>query len=106
MTTVHPLRDVLSGSAPPADAAEIAQQIQLQTAAALLPEQEWCEDCSRDDDPVADPEGDATGMPQDVVDRSIEPLALPADWDPEWGAGPLYDVARLACGHTVSRPAS
>jgi hypothetical protein len=98
MTAVR-LLDVLLGA--PSDSDAIAQQIIMQTAAALLPEQEWCDSCSRDDDPGADP-----GMPQDVVRRDTEPLPLPEDWESAWGPAPHYDVTYLACGHTVARLAS
>lgn len=101
MTLTHPVCDVLVGSAPHEEAHAIAQQIRDQNLSARLPEQEWCEDCSPDVDVAAEP-----GMPQDVVDRSIEPLILPPDWDPDWGPAPLYDVAYLACGHTLAHLAS
>lgn len=98
-----PFRDVVSRSTPET-AEAIAQQIHEQTLAVLLPEQEWCEDCSRDDGPGAD-----SGMPQDIVGRSIEPMKLSPDWNPDrddgWGPGALYDVIYLACGHTVAHPA-
>lgn len=103
MTIARPLHDVID-DAPPSDA--IAQQIQLQAAAALLPEQEWCGGCTPGDDPVPDVEGGIPGMPQDVVLRTTEPLPLPADWKAAWGPAPLYDIAHLACGHTVARRAS
>lgn len=101
MTIAHSLGNVLSDSAPSEDAENIAQQIKDQNVAPLLPEQEWCEDCSGCNDPAAEP-----GMPQDVVNRSVEQLTLPSDWDPGWGHGPLYDVTYLACGHTLARLAS
>lgn len=72
VTLTHPVRDVLFGSAPHEEAHAIAQQIRDQNLSALLPEQEWCEDCARDVDAAAEP-----GMPQDIVDRSIEQLTLP-----------------------------
>jgi len=103
MTLAHPLHDVIDDS-PPSEA--IAQQIQLQNAAALLPEQEWCTGCTPDDDPVPDLEYSTPGMPQDVVHRTTEPLPLPEDWKPVWGPTALYDIAYLACGHTVARPVS
>ena len=31
---------------------------------------------------------------------------LPADWKAAWGPAQLYDIAYLACGHTVARRAS
>lgn len=68
------------------------------TDVVLLPEQELCTDCTLDDDLVTEP-----GIAQDVVDRSIEPMTLSSDWDPEWGSGPLYEVTWLACGHTIAR---
>jgi len=55
---------------------------------------------------VPDVEGGIPGMPQDVVLRMTEPLPLPADWKAAWGPAPLYDIAYLACGHTVARRAS
>lgn len=101
VTLTRTVHDVLVGSALDEDARAIAQQIRDQNLSMLLPEQEWCEDCSRDIDAAAEP-----GMPQDVVERSIEPLTLPPDWDPDWGPAPLYDVAYLACGHTLAHLAS
>lgn len=108
MTIAQPLRDTLRdvfpallSGASPETAKAIAQQIHEQTLTALLPEQEWCEHCSRDDDPAPD-----SGMPQDIVDRAIEPLAYLPDRDPDWGAGPLYEVIYLACGHTIAHQPS
>ena len=51
----------------------------------------------------AGPHWGAANIAQDVVDRSIEPMTLSSDWDPEWGSGPLYKVTWLACGHTIAR---
>ncbi|QOT16688.1 hypothetical protein [Paenarthrobacter sp. YJN-5] len=103
MTIARPLHGVID-DAPPSDA--IAQQIHLQAAAALMPEQEWCGGCTPEDDPVPDVEGGIPGMPQDVVRRTTEPLPLPEDWKAAWGPTPLYDIAYLACGHTVARRAA
>lgn len=110
MTIAHSLSDplrgisravvpgVLSGTA--SETAEaIAQQIHEQTLAMLLPEQEWCENCSHDDDSASE-----SGMPQDIIDRAIEPLTYSPDQDPDWRSGPLYEVTYLACGHTIAHP--
>ena len=91
MSTIHPVREIQLDSESPQNAA-IAQQIRLQTAAALLPEQDWCEYCTHDEDPAPEP-----GMPQDIVDRALE--HLPTHWD--WEDGSLFDVVYLACGHTI-----
>ncbi len=63
----------------------------------LLPDQEWCDLCSRD-------EAGEPGMAQDVLEYTIEELMLPLEqWDPAWGAVPEYAVTRMACGHTFAR---
>ncbi|MGI8307049.1 hypothetical protein [Saccharopolyspora hattusasensis] len=70
---------------------------ELDDIAALLPEQEWCDNCSLHED--GEP-----GMPRDVVDCSIEPLPLsPSDWDLAWEHDRLYEITYLSCGHTIVR---
>lgn len=59
----------------------------------LLPEQEWCELCAADED--AEP-----GMPRDITASSVEEDPT---WDSLLGAGPVYEVLLLDCGHTVAR---
>lgn len=65
-----------------------------------LPEQELCTDCAVDDDPATEP-----GVPQDVVARSTEQTMSSLDeWDEDaFGPLPVYDVVRLACGHTMAQ---
>lgn len=101
MTTVHTpgeiLGEILAGSASLEGSAQgdaIAQQIQLQTAAVLLPEQDWCELCAHEDDPATEP-----GMPRDIVDRCLESLRRYATWESD----PRYEVTYLVCGHTITR---
>lgn len=63
-------------------------------------EQEWCALCVPDVESSEDPDA---GMPREVVSRSIELEALPADWLPEWGSAGEFEVTRLSCGHYLSR---
>ncbi|MDO5865203.1 MULTISPECIES: hypothetical protein [Paenarthrobacter] len=100
MTITHPLQDGIENS-PPSASDDITQQILLQAAAGLLPEQEWCTDCTPGDDPVPDPEEGLPGIPQAVVRRTTEALPLPEGWGP----AALYDISYLACGHTVAHRA-
>lgn len=63
----------------------------------MLPEQDWCDDCTYDDDPYSEIAGShALGMPRDVVERSIE---VDTSQGPN---GPEYEVTYLACGHTLA----
>lgn len=65
-----------------------------------LHEQDWCDLCALTDDP-AEP-----GVPQDVVDTSIEVDTVPlTGWGTIFVDGPEYLVTHLACGHTLSRRA-
>ena len=68
--------------------------------AAIRREQELCTDCAVDDDPATEP-----GVPQDVVARSTEQTMSSLDeWDEDaFGPLPVYDVVRLACGHTMAQ---
>ncbi|MEU6261820.1 hypothetical protein [Saccharopolyspora shandongensis] len=76
--------------------AELPGPAELNTIAALLPEQEWCIDCTQD-------ETGESGMPQAVVGRSVEQPSLLSD---TWEPGPLLNVTRLSCGHTLVSPAA